>query len=132
MRGRESGHSAGVTKIGFIVSILGLALAATASPSAQSERRATLRLAGTEPLTLAGSRFVARERVRVTVTVNEDERERVVRARSDGRFRVSFAGVVVDRCNSAVRAVARGAAGSRAALKLPELLCPPSLRAAGG
>ena len=90
-----------------------------------------LRVVKLAPLTFDGYRFVARERVRVTVTAASDQRVRFARANLRGRFRVAFPQLTVGRCNGTLVARAVGAAGSRAALKLPELLCAPSLRAPG-
>jgi hypothetical protein len=97
---------------------------AAGASSARSDRP-TLRLRGTEPLSLAGSRFVARERVRVTVIVpGEQAAARRVTASRRGSFTVTFPSVDYDRCNSLFgRAV--GSEGSRAALKLPAPQCPP-------
>jgi hypothetical protein len=93
------------------------------------ERRATLRVVNLQPVTLAGSRFVAAEAVRVTVTAQGSTERRSVRATSRGTFVVRFETLSVDRCNGGLTARALGARGSFASTKvLPLPLCPPSLR----
>lgn len=83
-----------------------------------------MRLADREPLTLRGVRFRTRELVRVRVTADGGTRARRVRTTASGSF-VSQFGLTLDRC-SGLYAVAVGSRGSRAILKLPEPLCPPS------
>jgi hypothetical protein len=84
----------------------------------------TLRVAKAAPLALAGAHFRARERVRVTVKAAGMRRTKAVRAGRRGRFVARFPTLAVDRCNADWIAVARGATGSRAAVKLPQLQCP--------
>jgi hypothetical protein len=89
-----------------------------------SSQHPSLRLLKTAPLTLTGSHFRAKERVRVTVTVESARSARMVRASGRGSFVAGFA-TGAGRC-SAVRAVAIGGAGSRAVLKhLPAPACLP-------
>jgi hypothetical protein len=111
---------------GIAAVVLGAVLLgwAAGASSARSDRP-TLKLTRTNPLSLAGSRFVARERVRVTVTVpGEQAAAKRVTASRRGSFTVTFHNVEYDRCNSLFgRAV--GSEGSRAALKLPAPQCPP-------
>lgn len=101
---------------------LGLAGAVLGSAAidGESRQKATLKLSGA-PLTLRGAHFRPNERVRVTVT-SMLRRTRQVTASPAGVFVVRFAGAQ-DRCSGLV-ALAVGARGSRAALKLPPLGCP--------
>ena len=103
------------------------ALAVFASQAAGAPGRASLRTVDLAPLTLRGDRFEPRERVRVVTTVGGRRYVRVVQATSAGSFTVTYRGVAVDRCNDVLFVLALGGAGSRAALKLPQLLCPPAL-----
>jgi hypothetical protein len=106
-------------------------LAAAASTSAGTERKAALRLVDRDPLTVTGNGFRSRERVRVVATLMEataDEPEstrRVVRASTTGSFRVVFSEITVDRCNS-VRVVAIRSSGGEVVVKmLPSPMCAP-------
>jgi hypothetical protein len=104
--------------------VLAIAPAGTAADQ-RGEARPSLRLVGGPSLTVRGARFVPGERVKITVTLGQ---RLVKEASADGRgsfsvrFRTSF-----DRCSSSLRALAVGNRGSRAAVKLPELMCPPRL-----
>jgi hypothetical protein len=111
-----------------VVTALVLAVSASAMGGARdaaAPNRATLRLVDRAPLKLLGKGFQARERVRVTVSVRRRTAKRVI-ASPAGTFVVAFADVSVDRC-SGLTAVAVGARGSRASLKLPQPQCPPRL-----
>jgi hypothetical protein len=87
-------------------------------PAASTAIQPGLRVVKREPLVLRGTHFRARERVRVfygsylhRTTTN-----------AIGTFSVTFTND--DRCTGGlVRAI--GASGDRAALKLPQPLCPP-------
>jgi hypothetical protein len=109
-----------------IVVVAAVVVGLAAGASAARSDRPTLRLADRDPVTLVGSRFVSRERVRVTVTVGDERAEKRVVASRRGTFSVSFPALALDRCNSLFgRAV--GSEGSRAAAKLPQPQCPPPL-----
>jgi hypothetical protein len=99
-------------------------LAGALGAAPEARRTPALRLADREPLTLRGVHFRTRELVRVRVTADSGTRTRRVRTTATGSF-VSQFGVVLDRC-SALYAVAVGSRGSRATLKMPQPLCPPS------
>jgi hypothetical protein len=102
------------------------AVSLPAPAATDATRRAKLQLTDRGPLTLKGSRFLSRERVRVTVTLDGHPYVRWVRARRPGTFAVRFGDVHVDRCSGFIaRAVGNG--GSRASFKLPQPLCPPPL-----
>jgi hypothetical protein len=105
------------------VGILGAA--ANGAPDGVT-RKATLKLTRSAPLTVRGSRFVPRERVRVSVSGSREATRRVT-ASAAGAFVVQFATFTFDRCNAGLSVVAVGSEGSRAGLKLPEMLCPPPL-----
>jgi hypothetical protein len=91
----------------------------------ETRRSPALRLADREPLTLRGVRFRTRELVRVEATASTGTEARRARATASGSLRVQFS-LALDRC-SGLYAVAFGSRGSRAKLKLPQPLCPPSL-----
>jgi hypothetical protein len=102
------------------------AVAFSAWAATDAGRRPALQLIDRQPLTLKGSRFRARERVRVTVTLNDHAYVRWTRASRPGTFAVRFGDVHVDRCSGFIaRAIGNG--GSRASYKLPQPLCPPPL-----
>jgi hypothetical protein len=98
-----------------------------ASAGAQPERpaaHATLMPRSLHPLQLGGNGFQRRERVRVTVTPSSGESvTKRVRARWDGSFVVTFAGV---RPCDGLEGVAVGRRGSRASFQFSALICPDS------
>jgi hypothetical protein len=112
----------------FVIAFtLSVALFGTAASGANetSSGKATLKLESGTPLTLRGSHFIPAERVVVSVR-GDQLRSKRVSANSRGAFVVSFSRVTYDRCQG-LRAWAVGSRGSRAGLKTPPLLCPPSL-----
>jgi hypothetical protein len=107
--------------------LVGAALVVWATLARASETRTepTLRAASYSPLILRGAKFRPLEHVRLTVSADGNRTKKVVRASRRGSFTVPFPSVAVDRCSSGVSALAVGLHGSRARLKLPQLLCPP-------
>jgi hypothetical protein len=87
-------------------------------------RKPALRLASASPLTIRGLRFQPEERVRVMIRGAGATRR--VSADNQGSFVASFQELSADRCN-ALAVLALGSRGSRAELKRPGPLCPPSL-----
>lgn len=100
-------------------------LAGQSSSPAETPRGPALRLVDRNPVTLKGEHFRSRELVRLSVKTDSGAATRRVRARVSGLF-VSELGLALDRC-SGLYAVAVGARGSRATLKLVEPACPPEL-----
>ncbi len=90
------------------------------------KRSASLRLAGGTPVKLRGAGFVSGEKVRVRVVSGARSKTRTAYANSAGRFVATFSTIPFDRCNG-FAAEAVGSRGSAAWLKLPMLLCPPTL-----
>jgi hypothetical protein len=111
--------------IALAASTVGL-LSAAATGAGDTTRKATLKLTRSAPLTVRGTRFVPRERVRVSVS-GAGQATRRVTASGGGAFVVQFATFSFHRCNAGLVVVAVGSEGSRAGLKLPEMLCPPPL-----
>jgi len=111
-----------------LAAALALTVGANAATISGSSTKPTLRLAAKTPVTLRGLSFKARELVLITVRVDKTTAAtRRVRATSTGSFAVTFAGISAnDPC--ALDAVASGSRGSRAALKLPERMCPLPLQ----
>jgi hypothetical protein len=104
---------------------VGLLLPSAARVHASTpERTASLRLVGTHPISLRGSRFLSGERVNVVAASQGRRGSRAVTATPGGTFTVGFGSMPFDRCQGFV-AVARGARGSFAVYKLPDLMCPP-------
>jgi hypothetical protein len=104
---------------------LGLLLPSAANVEASTAKRtALLRLAAPHPVTLRGSRFLTGERVTVIASSQGRIRTKSVTAGTAGTFRVRFTDMPFDRCQGFL-AVARGARGSVAVYKLPDLMCPP-------
>jgi hypothetical protein len=107
------------------VAVLLVAAVAVATGSAAASRP-SLRLVDMHPVVLAGSGFKSLERVRLTVRTEDKRFVRLLRAKDSGAFRASFPTVVHDPCTGALSAVALGADGSRAVLKLILRVCPPA------
>ena len=91
----------------------GLAAAAGAGSASSCLRSASLRLVDGDPVRIAGTGFCAGERVRV-------------RADDGGEFRVRFAALTQDPCNTPVIASAWSGGDLRASLKHAQKLCPPA------
>jgi hypothetical protein len=104
--------------------ILAFAPAGAASEQRETGSKARLALARGAPLVLRGVNFVPAEHVRVTVSAERQLSKRIT-ADAAGRFVVRFR-TSFDRCLG-LSAIAVGDRGSRARLKMPELLCRPSL-----
>jgi hypothetical protein len=105
-----------------VIGAASLVLAASAAGGSDTRAKPTLKLTRGMPLTLRGAHFAPKERVRVTVS-SELKRTKLVRASGSGGFGVTFQDAY-DRCDG-LFALATGARGSRATLKLPPLGCPP-------
>jgi hypothetical protein len=86
---------------------------------------ATLKLVKGAPLTVRGAGFKTGERVRLRVWAERVTTRRIA-ASDQGVFVARFPRVWYDRC-AGLTVTAVGHRGSRAALKTPELLCPPRL-----
>jgi hypothetical protein len=116
---------------GIAVFVLAFGLGGTAltgfgkTASFRTSATAKLQLVATHPLTLAGTGFRSRERVRVTASTGADRiRATLVTATRLGGFRVELE-LNADRCDL-IRVVAVGRAGTRAVLKrLPPPACMP-------
>jgi hypothetical protein len=122
---RELGHTGPAMRVGLAVIVaLSLVLLGSAAGEGESRGKATLKLTRGVPLTLRGAHFLPNERVRVTVS-SELKRTKLLSANASGGFVVSFQDAF-DRCNGLL-ALATGARGSRAVLKMPQLGCPPRL-----
>jgi hypothetical protein len=104
---------------------LGLLLPSAAPVAASTAKRtALLRLAAPHPVSLRGSRFLSGERVTVMASSQGRVRTKGVTAGATGTFVVRFTDMPFDRCQGFL-AVARGARGSIAVYKLPDVMCPP-------
>jgi hypothetical protein len=113
-------------KVTALIACSAAALLAATPGTARRDanQRPLLRVTSSDPVTITGLRFVARERVRVTVRSEGEVSSRRVRATPRGSFAVMFSEVTVDRClGMIVNAV--GDRGSRAGLKYAQPLCPP-------
>lgn len=106
----------------IVFGLLALAVAASTALAAEP-RRPALRLADPDPVTLAGSRFAAGEKVRVSATVAGTTRMRIVRATRSGTFRVVFSSLAAPNACS-VTASAVGRSGAKAVYRLSERMCP--------
>jgi hypothetical protein len=108
-----------------LIGALVLALPAAAQvEAATAKRTAVLRLVAAHPVSLRGTRFLPRESVTVAAHSQGRTRARTVVAAAAGTFVVSFPRLPFDRCEGFL-AVARGARGSFAVYKLPDVMCPP-------
>lgn len=104
-----------------------LALAAlAAAPSPAAGAHARLAVIAAHPVTVRGTGFAARERVRIVLRSPPDRVVRVARADESGRVTVAFAHVALDRCSTS-SIVATGAQGSRATWRRRPLpACAPA------
>ena len=110
------------------VAAIVMAVLAGAGPAAHVSARArpALRLVTLSPVSVHGSGFGARERVRVRLRAHDTlNATRHVRATRRGGFTVSFARVLVDRC-SGFSVTAVGRSGRKATLGRARPHCPPA------
>lgn len=98
-----------------------------AGAEAEVTRTPTLRMLDSSPLTVRGTAFKPRERVRVTA-VADVRRVRALRVSRAGTFTTRFADLALDPCSGGGRVLAVGARGSSAELKVVPRMCPPPLR----
>ena len=109
----------------MLVSVAATALAATAATST----RPSLLIVQVKPtLTVAGTHFRARERVRVTSKTESMTRSRLVRTSNRGAFNADLGALpeTFDRCTDDFVVLARGRSGDEAAVKYIPRGCPPA------
>ena len=104
----------------IVLVVAGCLVAAAAGRRAEPQ----LRVVSRAPVTVAGSHFVARERVIVRLGTGK-ARTRVARADSRGSFTVRFA-VSSDVCTDTLIVLATGASGDSARFKGNARACPPA------
>lgn len=101
----------------LIAGVIALAVGCGATDvGARPLARPSLQLVTLSPMSVHGTGFVARERVRVRLRSLGTTSTRRVRATRRGGFSVSFASVRIDRC-SAFSVTAVGRSGRRAAVR---------------
>jgi hypothetical protein len=105
---------------GVLVALAVLAAAAGAGLAA-AKSTPLLRLTSRSPVTVAGTHFAPRERVKVRL----GPLLKVVRVSPAGSFVARF-GVNSDPCNDTLLITAVGAAGESVRLKTFARMCPPS------
>jgi hypothetical protein len=131
-----SGHTRRMKQLATFIVLAALATAASALTLAAASgadgaatRTGTLRLADTNPLTVTGARFLARERVVVRATLDGERLIRRARASAAGRFTTTFTDHAVHRCSWELHVSATGSRGTEAVLKVAaQPQCPPPLR----
>ena len=123
-RERAVRHTGPVGRAAAVLLLIAALATSGVAASGESASRPALKLMSGTPLRVAGSHFLAGERVHVAAISARKASKRVV-ANANGRFVATLA-VAYDRCNGLI-VVATGSRGSRAMLKRPELLCPPRL-----
>ena len=136
MAREPSGHTRRMKQLATFIALAALttaaaavALAGASGADGVSTRTGTLRLADTNPLTVTGARFLARERVVVRATLDGSRLIRRARASAAGRFTTTFTGHAVHRCSWELDVSATGSRGTEAVLKLrAQPQCPPPLR----
>jgi hypothetical protein len=102
---------------------VGIDTTAAGVPVTAAAAKAELRLAGGAPLTLRGTHFESRERVRLIVVARRKVTKSLT-ATGGGAFVVRLHGITVGRCQG-FTAFAVGSRGSRASLSSPNVYCPP-------
>ena len=86
---------------------------------------AALKLGGTHPVSVQGTGFHARERVRLVLHEDGEAHRRRARAGASGAFSATFKGTAIDRCEP-FSITATGRAGSRARVgRRAPVGCPP-------
>ncbi len=106
-----------------VLLVSALVASALATGSGATRLPAKLRIVAASPLTVAGSGFHARERIRLTASAGGMTETVRIRATRLGTFRVLLERVGPTRCDL-IRVVATGLAGASAVLKrLPPPAC---------
>jgi hypothetical protein len=109
---------------GVLAVLVVLGVLAAAAQGARP--RPALRLLAKSPVTLRGTSFHARERVRVTAIAEGAKRVVSTRATKGGSFTAQLpAAMPYDPCLGALTVTAVGRSGDSATLKLPQRACPP-------
>lgn len=109
--------------------ILTISLALLATSAAGARTAPTVRITSAAPLTVAGTSFTPRERLRIVARFDGIRKVRYPRATASGRFTVRLLNeTVTDRCSVRVSVVR--ANGRTIAAKLPAALCPAPLTGA--
>jgi hypothetical protein len=106
-----------------------LVVVAGAPFATASSTRTSLSIVQIKPaVTVAGTHFRARERIRVTLTTGSLTRARLVRASSLGAFTANLGALpaTFDRCTDDFAVLARGRSGDQAAVKYVPRGCPPA------
>jgi hypothetical protein len=99
---------------------------AGSSIAAAVPARPSIRIVSMAPLTVRGTHFAARERVRVTFRTSAAAPVVTVRATAAGTFTTAApAGLTYDRCSTPLFVSAAGTSGDHVVLKVPLRLCPP-------
>jgi hypothetical protein len=105
--------------------VRGLLCAAAAALVAAAAPGASLELSRMHPVTVEGTGFHTRERVRVVLHDDSGRHRRRARADASGAFSTAFKGVVVGRCEAfSVTAVGRAGSRARVGRRAP-VGCPP-------
>ena len=106
---------------GLALALVTLMLAGVASAATKP----TLRLRSVDPITVAGSQFRAKERVRLVVTIASESWKRSAVATRAGTFEIVVGAMQLGRC-AGLGIRATGSKGSTATLKRPPLpACMP-------
>jgi hypothetical protein len=93
---------------------------------ASASTRPSLRVLRTDPITVRGTHFRARERVRVTLRYATTRKTRTVRTSSTGAFTAALdTPATLDPCTDGFSVVAVGGSGERAVVKFVPRECPP-------
>jgi hypothetical protein len=100
-------------------------VAIAATPGATAAPKAALKLVRSHPVTVHGTGFHSRERIRVVLHERSGVHWRRARASASGGFSTTFARVSIGRCGR-FSITATGRAGSRASLgRRAPVGCPP-------
>jgi hypothetical protein len=106
-------------RLGIAVAVL----AAVAAPLGSAGSRASLRVVRAAPLSVGGSGFGARERLRVTATAGDQSWRAAVTAGARGGFVATWAEARWEACSMPLVLVARGAASGTVKRTFPVRDC---------
>jgi hypothetical protein len=110
----------------LLVAAWAASIAGSSLAAAVPTTRPSIRIVSMAPLTVRGTHFAARERVRVTFRTSVDAPVVTVRATAAGTFTTATpVGLTYDRCSTPLFVSAAGASGDHVVLKVPLRLCPP-------
>lgn len=118
-------HRRASSLVAAVLTLAATVLISTGTPVFAGSGDPAVTLRSASPVTVTGTGFAARERVRVVVVLGHVRNVLRRRTNAHGAFRAVFAGMTADRCSS-LAVHAKGATGDTASWhRRPPVMCAP-------